>query len=148
MLSVGRIIFICILTDTRRAALSGTMGFLRKGGRKRVFGPFCGLLKCPFWPMMSSLCFSLASAPPLYQPEGKGHRSRAPPAASGPSVCPSSDFRASSQVCSQQRRHIATAAAVAVAAAIVAAAAIATAAAIGIAAAIATAAAIGIAATA
>ena len=31
--SVGRIIFIGILTDTRRAALSGTMGFLRKGCR-------------------------------------------------------------------------------------------------------------------
>ena len=92
VLAVGRIIFIGILTDTRRAALSGTMGFLRKGCRKRVFGPFCGLLKCPFWPMMSSLCFSLASAPPLYQPEGKGHRSRAPPAASGPSVCPSRTF--------------------------------------------------------
>ena len=108
VLAVGRIIFIGILTDTRRAALSGTMGFLRKGCRKRVFGPFCGLLKCPFWPMMSSLCFSLASAPPLYQPEGKGHRSRAPPAASGPSVCPSSDFRASNQVCCPRTRPSAT----------------------------------------
>ena len=36
---------------------------------------------------------------PLYQPEGSGHWSRAPPAASGPPVCPSSDFRASSRVC-------------------------------------------------
>ena len=55
-----------------------------------------------------SACFSLASAPPLYQPEGKGHRSRAPPAASGPSVCPSSDFRASNQVCCPRTRPSAT----------------------------------------
>ena len=29
--AVGRIIFICILTDLILAALSGTMGFMRKG---------------------------------------------------------------------------------------------------------------------
>ena len=39
----------------------------------------------------------LGSPKPLYQPEGSGHWSRAPPAASGPPVCPSSDFRASSR---------------------------------------------------
>ena len=67
--SVGRIIFIGILTDTRRAALSGTMGFMRKGCRQRVFGPFWAAMK---WPILaydnyeSALCFSLASAPPLY----------------------------------------------------------------------------------
>ena len=44
----------------------------------------------------------------LSQPEGSGHRSRTPPAASGPSVCPSSDFRASSQVCCPLTRPSAT----------------------------------------
>ena len=46
-------------------------------------------------PSLSALRFHLALAPTLHQPEGSGHRSRAPPAASGPSVCPSLGFRAS-----------------------------------------------------
>ena len=45
VITVGRIIFICILTDTRRAALSGTMGFMRKGCRQRVFAAFWAAVK-------------------------------------------------------------------------------------------------------
>jgi hypothetical protein len=33
VITVGRIIFLCILTDLILAALSGTMGFMRKGCR-------------------------------------------------------------------------------------------------------------------
>ena len=45
VITVGRIIFIGILTDTRRAALSGTMGFMRKGCRQRVFAAFWAAVK-------------------------------------------------------------------------------------------------------
>ena len=62
--SVGRIIFIGILTDTRRAALSGTMGFMRKGCRQRVFAAFWAAVKCPIlaYDVQSMLLSGLGSA--------------------------------------------------------------------------------------
>ena len=48
---------------------------------------------------MSALSLLPLLTRPIHQPGGLGHQSRALPAASEPSVCPSSDFRASFQVC-------------------------------------------------
>ena len=57
--------------------------------------PLCRLLG-PLW-LCSSLHLGSRHLRPLHSPAGRGFRSRARPAASGPPVCPSSssDFRAS-----------------------------------------------------
>ena len=90
----------CTLTTSITTRKGTNPGLVRAGSmvsqvRGQRFAP-------AQWPVnhhvsahISALRALLIIPRPQHQPGGSGHRSRAPPAASGPPVCPSSDFRAS-----------------------------------------------------